>query len=209
MSGVRFRAGFLALGIVACGDGDPSPDADYAATVVDYRPGPGAGFGQDHLPAVVLGPPAGLGRTAGSLDVLSLGMGGEIDLGFTDPIVDGPGPDFVVFENPFYPDNDPSRVFAELGEVFVSPDGIDWWEFECDPAPSNGPWPGCAGWRPTLMYDPATVRPLDPAQTGGDPFDLADVGLSEVRFIRIRDRTMDATAPTAGFDLDAVGVIRR
>ena len=42
---------------------------------------------------------------------------------------------------------------------------------------------------------------------GGDPFDLADVGLSEVRFIRITDLTGEGQSPIAGFDLDAVGLI--
>ena len=54
-------------------------------------------------PGIVFGPPGNATPTTGSLDVLSLGHGGSITLAFTDnEIVDGPGPDFIVFENPFF-----------------------------------------------------------------------------------------------------------
>jgi hypothetical protein len=54
-------------------------------------------------PGIVLGPPGNATPTTGSLTVLSLGHGGSITLAFTDnEIVDGPGPDFIVFENPFF-----------------------------------------------------------------------------------------------------------
>ena len=78
--------------------GDP-----FADVVVSYDPGEGAGFGQEDFPSIVLGPPMGGGENAGSLDVLSLGENGSIILEMTDgAIVDGPGADFIVFENPFW-----------------------------------------------------------------------------------------------------------
>lgn len=212
----RTGAAFVALvGLaVACGDASdpaaPAAPSPYATEVVAFEPGDMAGFGQAMLPEIVLGPPAGLGPTAGSLDVLSLGAGGWIVLGFEAPIVDGPGPDLIVFENAFYADGDPSLVFAELGRVAVSEDGARWREFACDPHAGPPAWPGCAGWRPTLMFDPVEVQPLDAALTGGDPFDLAEVGLTRARFVRIEDLSQqEPLSPTAGFDLDAVGVIRR
>ena len=42
---------------------------------MSFEPGGNAGFGQDQLPDVVLGPPMGKGTSRGSLDVLSLGVG--------------------------------------------------------------------------------------------------------------------------------------
>lgn len=225
---VKLRILALGLGvIVACGGasddeagpppgGSPDaavlpPDLPYATSVFAYEPGPGAGFGQDRMPDIVLGPPMGFGPNAGSLDVVSLGVGGTIVLAFAEPgIVDGPGPDFVVFENAFWIGGDPQDVFAELAEVSVSDDGDSWSTFACDPAAGvDGRWPGCAGWRPTLMYDPVAVQPLDPAETGGDPFDLADLGLSGARFVRVRDLATEGDEPTAGFDLDAVGIVER
>jgi hypothetical protein len=55
--------------------------------------------------------------------------------------------------------------------------------------------------------DANAIDPLDPAVSGGDLFDLADLaadgGPSEVRYVRIVDR-----ADVEGdFDLDAIGVV--
>ncbi|MEO1338440.1 MAG: cell surface protein, partial [Myxococcota bacterium] len=108
----------VALAFVGCGD-ESEPSLPYATEVVSFEPGPGAGFGQAGLPEVVLGPPMGLGVGAGSIDVLSLGVGGSIVLGFAAPIIDGPGPDFVVFENPFFIGGASDALFAELGRVSV------------------------------------------------------------------------------------------
>lgn len=182
----------------------------YVSEVVSFEPGEEAGFGADKLPGVVLGPPKGKGLTAGSLDVLSLGKGGRIVLGFGDEIEDGDGPDFVVFENAFWPGGDATAVFAELGEVSVSEDGVDWVTFACDSAgDGSGSFPGCAGFTPTLDYDADTILQLEPALTGGDAFDLAEVGLTRARFVRVRDVSNAGAAPSAGFDLDAVGVVQR
>jgi len=209
--------GLLALSLVGCGGGDdgsaPPVAADalpYASEVVAFEPGAEAGFGEEKLPDVVLGPPKGKGLEAGSLDVLSLGKGGSIELGFGESaILDGDGPDFVVFENPFWPGGDSRAVFAEVGAVSVSEDGETWLEFPCDAEGDGaGRFEGCAGWSPTLEYDASDAVPLDPAVTGGDAFDLADVGLSAARFVRIVDRSNGGAEPSAGFDLDAVGVVR-
>jgi hypothetical protein len=201
------------LALSACGsDGGDQPaetPLPYASEVVRFEPGDGAGFGEDDLPGVVLGPPEGKGREAGSLDVLALGIEGAIELGFgSSSIVDGVGPDFVVFENAFWPGGVAEQVFAELGEVSVSEDGETWLSFTCDTAGrGDGTFPGCAGWSPTLEYDPKAVVPLDPELSGGDAFDLADVGLASASFVRIRDVSRAGSSPTAGFDLDAVGVV--
>ena len=106
---------------------------------------PARAFGQDQLPDIVLGPPDGRGPEAGGLDVLSLGQGGSIVLGFGDSvIIDGPGPDFIVFENPFWVGGDSTNVFAELGQVEVSEDGQTWVGFSCNVDTREG----CAGWHP-------------------------------------------------------------
>ncbi len=198
------------VGAFGCGDDAATPPPEYlalyASEVVDYSPGVNAGFGQDALPGVVTGPPLGAGSGQGTTDVLSLGVGGSITLGFSQPIVDVEGPDFVVFENPFYISNDPTMPYAELAEVGVSSDGESWTWFECTPGDA-APYPGCAGWTPTMDFDPADTQPLDAELTGGDAFDLASVGVSEVRFVQIRDLSEDGETPAAGFDLDAVGII--
>src|SRR5262245_61089406 len=44
------------------------PDLPYVVSVESFSPGEGAGFNQDLLPDVVLGPPQGKGTGQGSLD---------------------------------------------------------------------------------------------------------------------------------------------
>jgi hypothetical protein len=97
-------------------------------------------------------------------------------------------------------------VFRELGEVSVSEDGTNWVAFPCDAAtPDEG---SCAG-RSIVYANPDTgVSALDPSVAGGDPFDLALVGLARARFVRIRDLSKGpAVAPSTGFDLDALAII--
>lgn len=191
-----------------------SPDTSglpYARRVIRFSPGSNAGFGAHQYPDVVLGPPKGGGTNEGSLDVLTLGIGGEIVLDFGDEgIIDGPGPDFIVFENAFWPGGTAGRVFADLAEVAVSDDDTTWSTFRCDLRGEGvGRYPDCAGWNPTLPYDPFDVVPLDPELTGGDVFDLATLGIASARYVRIRDLASmgDGEGDNAGFDLDAVGII--
>jgi hypothetical protein len=222
-------AAVLALTLAGCGDGGPSEelredklDEDaatsddacdtsvlpYASELVEFAPGAAAGYGQTDLPAVVLGPPTALGPDQGSLDVLSLGVGGEIVLGFgARALVDGDGPDLIVFENAFYVGGDVTQVWSELGEVAVSEDGLVWHTWPCAAGASGPPWEGCAGWTPTQAFQRCATLYLASTQTGGDAFDLAAVGLDSARFVRIRDLGTSGVAPSAGFDLDAVGLV--
>jgi len=178
----------------------------YVVNVTNVAYGLGAGFGQGRFPDVVEGPPRGGGSWTGSLDVLSLGEGGSIVVELGPVIVDGPGPDFIVYENPFDIGGDATKPFAEVGTVEVSADGSAFRAFGCQA--TSYPYGSCAGWHPVFANpDTNAIDPLDPSAAGGDAFDLADLqgdaGLSEVRFIRITDR-----ADMAGdFDLDAVGVV--
>ena len=180
-------------------DAGPQPFAD---RVVSFTPGPGAGFGQGNFPQVVLGPPHGAGSGAGSTDVLSLGNGGEIVLAFDrEVLVDGPGVDLLVFENPFV-------GFVETGFVAASDDGVIWHEWPCDPLDVDGGYPGCAGVHPVFSSPENAISPTDPATAGGDGFDLATIGLSRARFVRIRDSGANRYAPpSGGFDLDAVAIV--
>jgi hypothetical protein len=212
-----------ALGLLAsaCGDDDASQEdrADggvrgelpYASELVSFEVGDKGGYGKSKLPGVVLGPPKGGGTGAGSLDVLSLGVGGEIVLGFGErEISDGPGADLIVFENAFWANGDPDSAFIEPGEVAVSADGERWHVFPCDPDAAideahDGT--GCAGLHPVLAYEAARMHELDPDETGGDAFDLAAIDVPAARYVRIRDLVGDGEGTSAGFDLDAVGAI--
>ena len=210
---LRFRSLSVLLPpllLAACSSAEPdatvAPCAPaYASEVLSVSWGSNAGFGQDKMPAVVLGPPRGAGSSAGSTDVASLGQGGEIVLGFAGAIADGPGPDFIVFENAFYAGGDPSKPFCEPGQVGVSEDAIAWVDFPCDAAAP--PYDGCAGCHPVFSNQDNGVSAFDPAQAGGEAFDLAQLGLRRARYVRIQDRSQPAPANQAGFDLDAVAVL--
>lgn len=181
----------------------------FAARVVRFQPGEGAGFGAAAMPWVVLGGPRGAGDARGSIDVVSLGTGGVLELAFGKTvIVDAPGPDFVVFENAFR-FGAGGRTYAEFGLVSVSEDGVRWVDLPCNAATGEG----CAGRTPVFAnVESNTLACTDPAVAGGDAFDLAATGLARVRFVRVTDRgTYPASSATSdgkgGFDLDAIAVI--
>lgn len=216
---------------------------NYAIQVVEYAPAPNGGYGEKFLPDNVLGPPAGRGDEApqtSPAEILSLGDGGYIVLKLGRKVIDGEGPDLVVFENPFYASGDEHNAFTEAAVVEVSQDGESWhrFPFDYDPA-GEEPWSdpasftGLAGIHPVYANcaEEPVIDPLDPEVSGGDLFDLADVGLDWAAYVRIidagndevypgsqiRDKDGDpiddagnhgfSAPPSAGFDLDAVGVI--
>lgn len=212
-------------------EGDP-----YADAVDSFAIGASGGFNQTFLPDVVLGPPTGSGLYGGTLGAFSLGLDGEIVVAFTDNvIVDGPGVDFTVFENPFFQTglfDVLELLFSEAGRVSVSQDGIAWYAFPCANAFGDAPYySGCAGVYPVLSNGDAGARhpsiptlapPIEsfigqqqpnvpiPDGSGGDSFDLADVGLAWARYVRIEaaDHVVGPAGPdNAGFDLDAVAAV--
>jgi hypothetical protein len=217
----------LVLVLLAAGvaRGEPFVDA-----VVSYDIGTGGGAGVDALPDVVLGPPHGAGAFTGSTDTLSLGLGGEVIVAFTDNVVvDGPGVDFTVFENAFLVRGTTTGYpYAEPGIVSVSADGVHWTTFPCQQA-TPPYYPGCAGVYPVFANAdvPGAPSPLEPTTTpiadlvgvpvdaftpppgsGGDSFDLASVGLHAIRFVRIDATQIDARlGGLSGFDLDAIAAV--
>jgi hypothetical protein len=185
-------------------------------------------------PGILLGPPGDATPTTGSLSVMSLGRGGSIVLEFTDnEIVDGPGPDFIVFENPFFctavpqNDSDPWSVFAEPGLVAASEDGVTFHTFphdagalsevvsQCSDKTLLARLIGLMGITPnftgnyTIADDPLVFDASAPGGVsghGGDAFDLASVGLERARFIRITDPdlSISLSGSSEGLDLDGV-----
>ncbi|RPI85231.1 MAG: cell surface protein, partial [Planctomycetaceae bacterium] len=79
-------AGLAAVANVELRTSSAADDAasPYVDKIVKFEPGPGAGFGADKQPEIVLGPPRGAGKLAPSRHVLSLGTGGTITLEFVD-----------------------------------------------------------------------------------------------------------------------------
>jgi hypothetical protein len=176
----------------------------WADALVSFTPGTGAGFGQNYMPDNVLGPPdpsasiTPYNASNAPQELLSLGHGGEIILHFKDNrIINGAGADFTVFENPFISLLDGS-VFMEAGIVAVSQDGSTWYEFPYDTTDMSG----LAGVTPT----DDNQNPTDPAVSGGDQFDLEDLGLEWAAYVKITDLgdIYQEGVWNGDFDLDAV-----
>ncbi len=154
----------------------------HATEVIDFDSNNMAGGGIFD-PAKSLGPPTGAGLFAGSVDVHSLGAGGFLTLGFELQLIDGPGADFIVSENPFL--TGPFESFAETFFVEVSSDGVNFARIPADYyGPSTSPggfgvsgigvFGNLGGSIPVRAGNPG-VDLQDPVDAGGDAFDLADL----------------------------------
>jgi hypothetical protein len=163
----------------------------------------------------------------GENGILSLGDGGIAIVQFEQPIKNGPGADFAIFENSF------SDFFLELAFVEVSSDSVSWVRF---PATCNlsqdtqiGPF--------DEKSDPTKLNNLAGKYRAqyGTPFDLEELkdsmrlDMDSIVYVRIIDAvgslnpsvgTKDKNGnwvndpfptpfPSSGFDLDAVGVIHQ
>jgi hypothetical protein len=64
-----------------------------------------------------------------------------------------------------------------------------------------------AGWHAVFAGpNDDDADPHDPATSGGESFDLAEVGLTEARFVRVVDRA-DLAGFNGTFDLDAIALV--
>jgi len=199
----------------------------WATSYSDYTIGNNVDL-QFQTPNLALGP---AGNSDGNnngfvFDIVSLGENGSINLSFSNPITNGAGADFLVFENSF------SDSFLELAFVEVSSNGIDFVRFG------------------NISLTPASVGAFGNIDTTnifgyggkyrggfGTPFDLQDLdnktslhptlNINYITHVRIVDINGNGThsdslpAPagpnpiydpspsfgSAGFDLDAVAVM--
>jgi hypothetical protein len=156
---------------------------------------------------------------------VSLGDGGRMTLTFAQPITNGPGWDFTVFENSF------SDSFLELAFVEVSSDGANFFRFNSvSLTQTSTQMPGFGA-----TLDPTDLFNLAGKYRGGfgTRFDLAELAsagplldISSVTHVRVTDvvgslnpllGSLDSLGnlindpfatpfATGGFDLDAIGV---
>ena len=227
---MRLTLGFMILCV------SPAPflhaqSGGFATRVIAYDTRNQAGGGIFN-PANALGAPV-----ANHMAVHSLGVGGFLTLGFDVAITDGPGADFLIFENAFAAGT-AGQIFSEAVFVEVSSNGQDFARFPTHyqgPSSSGGPfstawagyYAGFAGIKPSKGGMPG-VDNFDVVQAGGDSFDLADlashalVQLGKVDLTRITQmRLVDVVAgvskdsggntiqdPSAGSaDINAVAVV--
>lgn len=172
-----------------------------------------------------------------STSLVVLGNNGRITMTFSDPIVDGAGDDFAVFENGFNQNATSENLFSELAYVEVSTNGTDFVRFD-SASRQSVPVGGFSYQDPRLLGGLAGKDPggwgtaFDLAALRNDPAVRSGVvDLDDIRFVRLRDvvgasdypasgdlysdsfgrQIFDAhpTTGSGGFDLRAVGVINR
>ncbi|MFI5196448.1 MAG: T9SS type A sorting domain-containing protein [Chitinophagales bacterium] len=161
--------------------------------------------------------------------VVSLGDSGIAVLTFANPIYNGPGPDFAVFENGFRNPADSSQAFLELAFVEVSSDGINYFRFPSSSLTQDQVQIGNGDY-----LTASNLNNLAGSYVAmyGTPFDLQELSgisgldinnITHVRLIdvvgsvsghsshdnagRIINDPYPTPYPSSGFDLDAVGVI--
>ncbi len=167
--------------------------------------------------------------------VVSLGDSGVATLTFPGYIVNGPGPDFAVFENGFGNPVNPEEAFLELAFVEVSSDGINYTRFQPECHIQDTQQIAGAG----MFINARQIHNLAGKYKArfGTPFDLDELAgtpgldVDRITHVRIVDviGTLDDTygtkdkdsnrindpyptsfdVGTGGFDLDAVGVIHQ
>lgn len=201
---------------------------DWASSVVAYAPAPGVASAWSN-PTLTLGPVTGDNFHIASLGDLSsaqIAAGvprGTLTLHFAHPIRNLSGADFCVFENGFLTGSGGATMLADLAYVEVSADGVNFARF-----PSRSLTPGPVGSYGTI--DPTNVRNLAGKHVNaygdswGTPFDLAELGLDSISYIRLVDipgsgafldslgqPIYDAwlTTGSGGADIEAVGAISR
>jgi len=159
-------------------------------------------------------PEKALGKAEGmSGEVVSLGRGGEITFTFSDTIFNVEGTDFATFENAL------NNTFLELAWVEVSQDGINFTRF-----PNYSLTQSSVGAYDGIDATKITGYCSKYRQGFGTPFDLEDVDLDYIKYVKIIDIIGDGTAldsdgniiydpyPTtgsAGVDIDAIAVINQ
>lgn len=163
--------------------------------------------------------------------VVSLGDGGEAVYSLSNPLINGPGPDFAIFENGFIDPMDSNWSYMELAEVFVSNDGLNYFKFPSQCLQDTNAQINGVG----QYSDCRKVHNLAGkyVKNYGTPFDLdefihlSQINLMNIRYIKVRDvigslnnddcsRDKDGRKindpyptpyPSGGFDLDALGLI--
>jgi hypothetical protein len=181
----------------------------WATSIVSYEPAPGLDP-QWTDPNKALGPATGENAfgivSLGDLEQYQIDAGvpaGQITLSFGEPIRDGDGYDFAVFENGLVSLKDTGagsiagQMFAELGYVEVSSNGKDFVRF-----PSVSLTPELVGAYGTLeishVYNLVGKHPNADGLCMGTPFDLREIAhdpdvvsgvvdVNDINYVRIVD----------------------
>lgn len=216
-------AGFrnTAAGVASLGElYSPVPAPSGATTFnKNYQPIVGSEPNSFHAGSAVNSPYGGdVNDPNDSYGFIGIDVPGSITVGFANPIFDGEGADFAVFENGFAFGGTTS-LFAELAYVEVSSNGTDFARFasistNTAPTAVAGTF---QGYDVTNIYNLAGKH----AANWGTPFDLAQLAshplaaagtldLASILYVRLVDVVgsgplVDGTTPVAGVAVDSLG----
>ena len=166
-------------------------------------------------------------------NIVSLGDAGEALFFFENPIINGPGFDFAIFENGFLSPFNSNLAYLELAQVEVSNDGFTFFRFP--PICENDTTIQIGG---TGDYmDAQHIHNLAGKYIAnyGTPFELSELStqsgldINDIHYIKVKDiiGSLDENTcvrdanrhtindpyptpfPTGGFDLDAIGIIHQ
>ncbi|MCF8292550.1 MAG: T9SS type A sorting domain-containing protein [Chitinophagaceae bacterium] len=166
-------------------------------------------------------------------NIVSLGDAGEALFFFENPIINGPGFDFAIFENGFLSPFDSNLAYLELAQVEVSNDGFTFFRFPPICENDTTIQIGGAG----DYMDAQHIHNLAGKYIAnyGTPFELSELStqsgldINDIHYIKVKDIigsldentcVRDANShtindpyptpfPTGGFDLDAIGIIHQ
>ncbi len=166
-------------------------------------------------------------------NIVSLGDAGEAVFFFENPIINGPGFDFAIFENGFLSPFDSNLAYLELAQVEVSNDGFTFFKFAPICENDTTLQIGGAG----DYMDARHINNLAGKYVSGygTPFELSELStqsglnINDIHYIKVKDivGSLDETNcvrdanshkindpyptpfPTGGFDLDAIGIIHQ
>lgn len=174
---------------------------------------------------------SGIGYPDGN--VVSLGDGGEAIYFFSNPIINGPGFDFAIFENGFRNPTDSNLSYMELAFVEVSNDGINYKRFAATSnIDTSTQIAGYGQYADCRLIDGLAGKYI---ANYGTPFDLdeflplSSININDIHYIKIKDvvgsinrnycrydyqqNIINDPYPTdfttGGFDLDALGIIHQ
>lgn len=166
-------------------------------------------------------------------DVVSLGDAGEAIYYFSNPIVNGPGFDFAIFENGFRNPVDSNLSYMELATVEVSNDGINYKRFAATShIDTSMQISGFGQYSDCRLVNGLAGKYI---ANYGTPFDLdeflllSSINVNAIHYIKIKDvvgsinrnycsydaqqNVVNDPYPTdfisGGFDLDALGIIHQ
>ncbi len=218
---------------------DPS---HYASRVISYTPGSNAVSGYTN-PGSALGEPArNIDEWGTNTDVtmfypawkpdqlVSIGAGGELILGFNKRIMNNPdnpyGVDFIIFGNAFFTNSSGKAggIFAEPATISISQDGTTWYDISSVTADNLFPTQGYTDSSGTYVHDgsvPADfLKPVDPSikwknktytellglykgSGGGTGVDMDETGLDWIQYIKLWQAEDDDWSA----EIDAVSAI--